>query len=364
MAHRPATVLEPTKIALLRKALTVAPMSLNLTGLSMYPAIRAGDRCRVSAVDPSTLRIGDIILTTRDSRLFAHRIVTVEPGPPRRWIMKGDTLLWPDPPVSPEDILGQVIGLERGDRYIDLRAPARRMAGRVFAALSGPFSQAFMRTLMLRRRMLAKMADRADVRARRRTHAESLSVRPATDVDVSDVAMLFGEQQIANAPLNGVDMERMHALARNMLDGARASGSTLWLVELNDTVVGHAVIGPLGDGELQAPGWWVMSVYVKMTARGYGAAEAMVRAGLREAAERGESCVRYAAYASNQASVRLALKLGFEPDDTEPARQYADYYRKADPDGAPPEVFRSDLKDVSNNQGASPNSARHGETTH
>jgi signal peptidase I len=326
MAQRPATALNPAKIELLRKALTVAPMTLDLTGLSMYPSIRAGDRCRVTAVDTDSIRVGDVILTTRETRLFAHRVVAVHAGPPRQWIIKGDTLLIPDPPVAEEDILGQVVGVERGGRFLDLRTRSRRMVGAFMAAVSAPYSIAFVRAMLFRRRVLAKLAFSPAWRARRRLPVGEIVVRLATDADVDGIAMLFGEQAALRAPMGGIDMDQVRGQAARMLEGTRTAGSTLWVAIVDGFLCGHAVVGPLGSDGPDAEGWWVMSVYVKMTARGRGLAEQLVSAGLRDAESRGIGEIRYAAFESNAASLKLAVKLGFQRDDGPIARKFANHY--------------------------------------
>jgi L-amino acid N-acyltransferase YncA len=331
MAQRPATALEPAKLDLLRKALIVAPMSLDLTGLSMYPAIRAGDRCRVAAVELDSIRVGDILLATRESRLFAHRVVEVRPGPPKAWIIKGDTLMWADPPVFAEDVLGQVIAVERKGRMLDLRSPARRRLGALAAWLSDPYSRFFARATMLRRRLLAKMAALPAWRARQKESGRRAVVRPATIEDVGGVAMLFAEQMALMSPMGAVDMDHAHDQARQMLHAAERSGATVWVAELDGFVAAQAVIGLLGPDAPPVPGWWVMSVYTKMTARGRGLAEALVRAGLEQAMACGEPCVRYAAFETNGASLALAAKLGFVPEESEIARRFAAFYDPRDP---------------------------------
>lgn len=327
MAQRPATALNPAKIELLRKALTVAPMTLDLTGLSMFPAIRAGDRCRVTSVAPETIRVGDVILTTRETRLFAHRVVAIVAGPPVQWIVKGDTLLVPDPPVVAEQILGQVIALERRGKVIDLRSAFRRRLGAVMARLSAPYSKAFVRALLFRRRALAKLADLPAWRARRKASVGEVTVRDAAETDIDGLAMLFGEQTALRTPMGGIDMDEVRAQAKAMMAGAKSAGAHLLVAVVDGFVCGHAVIGPLGDDGPDVPGWWVMSVYVKMTARGGGLAERLVRAGIDLAAAAGVPEIRYAAFETNVASLRLAAKLGFQPESSEIATAFAGRYK-------------------------------------
>ena len=344
MAQRPATVLQSSKINLLRKALTVAPMTLNLTGFSMFPAVRPGDKCRISAVDPDEIELGDVILTTRDDRLFAHRVVGIKPGPPRQWIIKGDTLLWPDPPVGEDGLLGRLMGVERKGRFVNFLTPKQRRAGRLMAKISGPYSKAFAHGIGMRRRVKAKMADSGAIRRTRKAAAAGeITVHPATEADYGGLAVLFTEQKTLRNPLAGVNMDLMFDQARNMVRGAEATGAKVWVAERDSYVMAHAVIGPLHPDESGAKGWWVMSVYVKASQRGAGAAEAMIRAGIEDARNAGQSELRYAAYGTNAASLRLAEKLGFLPDSSEDAQLFNAYYRRISPNAPRLHVLRCDL---------------------
>jgi signal peptidase len=339
----PETTLTPEKLALLRQALQVCPMMLDLTGLSMYPAIRPGDRSQVASVDPNDIERGDIILTTRDNRIYAHRVIGIKGNPPSEWLVKGDTLLSPDPPVRAEDILGRVIAVQRRGRLISLLTPRARAHGRLLAALSYPYSRAFMRVALWRRSVIARLANSSGIRARRRSRTEPTFTRPARESDIESIAFLMGDHQLQTAPISAVDMETLRGHAAEMLDSARAVGATLWVAERRGFVLGYAVVGPLDENGPYAPGWWVMSVYVKMTARGSGVAEAIVRAGLHDAASKHVPCVRYAAYETNRASIRLAEKLGFVPDASPEAQAFARHYEQPGGRGARLVILRKNL---------------------
>ncbi|HEY3266235.1 MAG TPA: GNAT family N-acetyltransferase [Armatimonadota bacterium] len=301
-------------------------MTLDLVGLSMFPAIRAGDRCRVQAVDPDSIRIGDVILVTREDRLFAHRVVSITEGRPRAFTIKGDTLLLPDPQVTERDILGQVLGVERRGRFLDLRSPGRRLAGRLMAGLSGPFSRAFVRAMLARRRAMARLARLPAWRAFRRSRGGEVVVRRATDEDVHGIALLFGEQQALHTPMDRIDMDVVSGMARRMLNAAKDAGAAVWVAEIDGFLSAQAVVGPLGVDGPDVSDWWVMSVYVKMTARGCGLAERLVRAGLEDARAHGECRVHYAAFETNRASLALAAKLGFKVEQSDTSRRFAARY--------------------------------------
>jgi L-amino acid N-acyltransferase YncA len=152
-------------------------------------------------------------------------------------------------------------------------------------------------------------------------------VREATDADTDALAMLFGEQAARRSPMDGIDMDAVRGQARAMMEGAKRAGATVWLAVLEGFVSGHAVVGPLGDDGPEVPGWWVMSVYIKMTARGCGLGERLVRAGIDSAASAGQRDIRYAAFETNTASLNLAAKLGFKPETSEIALAFAGRYK-------------------------------------
>ncbi|MCS6907750.1 MAG: signal peptidase I, partial [Anaerolineales bacterium] len=86
------------------------PVLLVISGTSMLPYLKAGDRVWVRKAQWSSLRIGDLIVFERGRRVFTHRLI---------WksfpflITKGDNTLFPDPLLAPEKVLGKVSAFER-----------------------------------------------------------------------------------------------------------------------------------------------------------------------------------------------------------------------------------------------------------
>lgn len=89
-------------------------------GGSMLPLIRSGDIVHVAPEDPYA--VGDILLYERGSRWFVHRLIQRQSSLAQReiLILRGDALPSADPPVPPEAVLGRVVLIERGERYIHL----------------------------------------------------------------------------------------------------------------------------------------------------------------------------------------------------------------------------------------------------
>src|SRR5437867_3582718 len=97
----------------------------------MLPSIWPGDAVCVSRVDRDAYRPGDVVLYTRNGRLFVHRLVEVGG---ETAVTRGDALLDPDPPVRAGDVLGRVVSIERGGSRVAVAKEVswgRRVAGAV-----------------------------------------------------------------------------------------------------------------------------------------------------------------------------------------------------------------------------------------
>jgi len=90
-------------------------------GSSMVPTIYPGDILHVERDPFLRLRLGDIVLASREKRFYAHRVVrlTALGGKPRV-ITRGDALTENDPAFFDEEVLGRVTTVVRGTKRIEL----------------------------------------------------------------------------------------------------------------------------------------------------------------------------------------------------------------------------------------------------
>jgi signal peptidase I len=91
-------------------------LELRILSGSMWPAIRAGDRVRVTAVRARRLRWGDIVLVQIKDRPTVHRVRRLAPA----IITRGDGSPSDDQPLSDNDLLGVVTAVERHGRWFRL----------------------------------------------------------------------------------------------------------------------------------------------------------------------------------------------------------------------------------------------------
>lgn len=108
-------------------------LRLGVTGSSMLPAIRPADTILVRHCSFEEAELHDIVLFTRQRRLFAHRVVSRSAA---HLITQGDGLAGPDHPVTADELLGKVVQVTRRGKTVHhavVRSDwSTRMASAVF----------------------------------------------------------------------------------------------------------------------------------------------------------------------------------------------------------------------------------------
>jgi len=106
-------------------------LRLRVTGSSMLPAIRPGDVLLIRQCGVDGPAVGDVVLFTRERRLFAHRVVARSGA---GLVTQGDGVARPDPRVDATELLGRVSHVLRRGRSIPMRRKPS-FSGRLTAAL-------------------------------------------------------------------------------------------------------------------------------------------------------------------------------------------------------------------------------------
>lgn len=111
---------------------------LRVSGASMLPLLRDGDRVEIRPAAPEDLRRGDLLVFQQGEHLVVHRLVA-RWG--EAWVARGDNLPDRDPPIPPEAVLGKVRRVDGASGLIDLtRGPwpsAQALLGRLAGARRG-----------------------------------------------------------------------------------------------------------------------------------------------------------------------------------------------------------------------------------
>ena len=108
---------------------TFGGVRLRAFGTSMAPSILPGDLISVQRAGLSEIFPGEIVLFSREGRLFAHRVVArAGSHDDPRLITRGDRLSHNDPPVSSDELLGKVTSIQcsEGGRCRQVQSLARR----------------------------------------------------------------------------------------------------------------------------------------------------------------------------------------------------------------------------------------------
>lgn len=93
---------------------------IRATGWSMLPSIHPGDSFLIRSTSEEASSIGDLVLFSRERRLFIHRVVGRIDGPEGGMLItRGDSMSRPDPPVKPAQLLGRVVFVLRDGRLFE-----------------------------------------------------------------------------------------------------------------------------------------------------------------------------------------------------------------------------------------------------
>jgi signal peptidase I len=130
-----ASALELLKCQLVVDTLrTFGRIRLQVTGSSMLPAVWPGDILSVCHSGIDQVSPDDIVLSERQGRLCAHRVVNKIAGRDAAHLITcGDQLSVDDPPVFAHELLGRVTSIQRNRSHIDPRAGLPR--GRRFLSI-------------------------------------------------------------------------------------------------------------------------------------------------------------------------------------------------------------------------------------
>lgn len=84
---------------------------LPMHGYSMAPLLHEGDQIIIE-YGAKSVRIGDILAFRQDDRMVIHRVLSVarKGSAISCWITKGDNNMNIDLPVTPEQVIGRVVG--------------------------------------------------------------------------------------------------------------------------------------------------------------------------------------------------------------------------------------------------------------
>ncbi len=97
-----------------------------LRGTSMQPTFPPDCEIEIIPLPSRRPQLGDVLVFLSGDVLVAHRLVR-RAG--RQWITQGDGRLGPDPPLRPEQVLGQVASASvNGQRFWPRRAETTRAA--------------------------------------------------------------------------------------------------------------------------------------------------------------------------------------------------------------------------------------------
>ena len=116
-------------------------------GMSMGRGLPAGSRIRIGLAHQQRYEVGTVIAYLAGSKVVVHRVAHRGlAGPAAEFFLtRGDAPLVPDPPVAHSQILGPVIGVLQGHRWVEIcDAPRRTLHARIAASMLLQFATALL----------------------------------------------------------------------------------------------------------------------------------------------------------------------------------------------------------------------------
>src|SRR5579864_553336 len=151
---------------------TSGKVKLAARGYSMLPALWPGDILNVETAGFERVQVGDVVLYERWNRFFIHRVLqkfaTHTESERPSLVTRGDSMMSPDPAISPESLLGIAVSLERVSGQV-LSIPNCSLPRRAFGLALG--YSVWLRSVALRvhawrrQRRQARFGSAAEVKA-------------------------------------------------------------------------------------------------------------------------------------------------------------------------------------------------------
>ncbi|WP_416828296.1 signal peptidase I [Ectobacillus polymachus] len=110
--------------AIVKRMEKIGAVELPATGYSMFPLIKQGDICRFVSCNTENLKKGDIALFyTASGQLIAHRFYqTITHQDKVQYLFKGDTNIRFDEPIDKEQIIGELVTIQKKRIIIDMNS--------------------------------------------------------------------------------------------------------------------------------------------------------------------------------------------------------------------------------------------------
>jgi RimJ/RimL family protein N-acetyltransferase len=279
-------------------------------GTSMTPFIRHGDILTVQPVVPAILRVGDVILYHgAGEKLVAHRIIALENGAQDeqfRLVARGDASSGSGEQVYPDQVLGQVVSVERGSRIIQLENPFWRSLGFLWGKLAPIALQLRSGVDWVASGLMARLSSlRVYRHMARKWFGKRARIRIAAPEDASDLSLLYGYNR--NPGLEDPSL----TFARQIQ--AVQDDHFVLVAHIEHRLAGSLTVKLSSNEETLYSGRWLFGMLVRLRYRGAGIGLKLLNQTLEEAAEKGASRLNLLVEEDNSAALGLYYKLGFQP---------------------------------------------------
>jgi RimJ/RimL family protein N-acetyltransferase len=279
-------------------------------GFSMVPFIQDRDILTIEPVKASALDMGDVAFyRLAADRLVAHRVVgrEMQGGGQEILTMRADASSGSYDRVLAEQVLGRVVGVQRGEKLIRPDRGFRRLMA-LLLVRGSPVSSLIFWPVRTVKRILVWFLQQ--IRAlkpyrvlARKLIGEKVRCCVATAEDSPGLSRFYGYKRFPEL------RDPVEAFKRQ-LDNLEGIGYYL-ITRVGGRIAGATVIRRFPENESLYTDWWIFGMLVRTRYRGAGIGEGMVHMALQKASEEGAAKINILVFEHNKAAINLYRKNGF-----------------------------------------------------
>jgi GNAT superfamily N-acetyltransferase len=271
----------------------------------MVPFIQNGDFLIIEPVKASGLDIGDVAFYRfgRD-RLVVHRIIEREVKKGHEiFTMRGDAADSFEDKIRTEQVLGRVVSVWRGEKFISLDGGARRWMALLWVRISPLVPSLFQLARVVKKTVAWFLTMLQGLKPYRVLAKRLIGTKVRYRIATPEDSRLFSYKifpEMAD-PVGEPD---------HQFNSLKGFGYTL-IALVRDQIAGTAIIRRFPEKELRYTDWWLFGMLVRTRYRGSGIGEGMMRMALEKASEEKGAKMNLLVFKYNKAAINLYLKMGF-----------------------------------------------------
>jgi len=289
------------------------PVRFQAKGWSMRPFIRDGDFIVVSPIENSSIKIGEVVFySTTKNKVIVHRVIRKYKKNGRMtMLIKGDASFGSPEKVDIQNILGNVVAIERNGRKKRLDTKLYQIKGLFFAGIS-PLSRWIYpigsKVKHSGRKLLGNILEELQSLKLyrilvKKLMKENIHYQIASSEDSYSLSRFYRYNQRH-------DLENPADALSEQLKNIKDS-EYYFVAKQKDRVIGGVTLTKFPETNYPYVGWWLFGLKVNWRYRGIGIGEKLTKMAIEVVDEKSTSEIKLLVFENANPANNLYRKIGF-----------------------------------------------------